>query len=237
MRILHVSDLHGRAFAQVGRLVRQLKPDWIVLTGDLLDDPTWIPGEHRRGARQLRLWGRVREGFALEGATTTLVRGNHEREGFEDLAWQVARPPGLEAQVGVLEGIPAEFGPWGFPRERDAADLARELEAQGPRRIWLSHVPPFGILDRTRHGVQVGHRPLAGVLQGSDAPDLVLCGHVHESFGAQTVGRTLVVNAAAGYAHLEWHPETGRTDLLALEVLVRYRPWRGFLEALRPVPG
>jgi len=33
---------------------------------------------------------------------------------------------------------------------------------------------------------------------------LVLCGQVHEAFGSMECGETLVVNAACGYALLEW---------------------------------
>ncbi len=236
MRILHFSDLHGRASTEAARIVAQVEPDWIVLTGDMLDDPEWLPGEHRRSARQMRAWDRIRRPF-LAAACTTYVRGNHEREGFSDAFLQAARPTGFQDRIGILEGIPAEFGPWGFPRELAPEDLARELDVQGPRELWLSHVPPYGVLDRTRHGTRVGHRPLAALLTGDRPPSLVLCGHVHESFGTHTVGRTHVVNAAGGYALLDWDPESGRVDLLALEVLVRYRPWRGFLEALKPMLG
>lgn len=234
MRILHFSDLHGRAFQEAGGLVSELRPDWVVLTGDMLADPEWLPGEHRRVAWQQRRWVRGRVRFQRPGLCTTFVRGNHERNGFVDPELHAARPAGMEGSIGILEGIPAEFGPWGFPRELEPEALAWEMERQGPRRLWLSHVPPFGILDRTRHGVRVGHRPLAQRLEGPDAPDLVLCGHVHESFGAHTHGGTLVVNAAGGYAYLDWHPETGHTDVLALEILCRYRPWQGLLDALKP---
>lgn len=237
MRILHFSDLHGRAFRVARQLVASLAPDWVVLTGDMMADPEWLPGEHRRATWQMRRWVRGRAHFIAPGLCTTLVRGNHEREGFADPELQAARPAALAQDIGVLEGIPAEFGPWGFPREMDSQALARELEGQGPRRIWLSHVPPYGILDRTRHGMRVGHRPLAQCLQGPGAPDLVLCGHVHEAVGVWREGRTQVVNAAGGYAHLTWDPLTGDTQILALETLCRYHPWIGFLAALRPGGG
>ena len=232
MRILHFSDLHGRAFAAAGALVARHQPDWIVLSGDMLDEPPWLLAAGRRTHRQFRVWERSRERFLLEGSCTTYVRGNHEQAGFQDLDLQAARPAGLAQQVGILEGIPAEFGPWGFPRELSPEALAEELEAQGPRRLWISHVPPYGLLDRTHQGLRVGHRPLAQALALAEPPELVLCGHVHEGFGTLRAGGTLVVNAAGGYALLEWEPATGRTELLAQEILVPYGRWRGFLANL-----
>ncbi len=234
MRILHLSDLHGRAHRLARAQVERHAPDWIVLTGDMVEDPQWIPGEARRLRRQHRTWARLRGAFLHEGACTTLVRGNHEREGFQDEALQKALPEALAGQVGILEGIPAEFGPWGFPRELSPEALACEMDAQGEPPIWLSHVPPFGLLDATKSGHRVGHRPLAARLASSQPPALVLCGHVHESFGALRHGPTLVVNAAGGFALLEWDGQ--RAELLEQGLLVRYSPWSGLFAALRPRP-
>ncbi len=233
IRILHFSDLHGRAFAEAARLIDRLTPHWVVLTGDMV-----VGHLHHRPETQHRkqadFWSRHRACFLREGLTTTFLRGNHEGPQFLDPELQGRVPANLTAGVGFLEGIPAEFGPWGFPRELDTQGLQAELEAQGAPSLILSHVPPFGSLDHTRHGTSVGHRPLAErIRRASGAPTLVLCGHVHESFGTLTLGPTRIINAAGGYAFLEWDPATGHTDLLAQEVLVRYRPWRGFLEVLR----
>jgi len=149
---------------------------------------------------QREFWQVYRRTFVREFAVTTLVRGNHEIEGFQDQAL-CRLPAGLDGHVVRLEGVPAEFGPWGWSREWEDDRLERELfdrlkDAPEPW-IYVSHVPPFGCLDTTKACEHVGHRPLARHLQGRGWPNaLVLCGHVHESFGSMQKDQTLIVNAA-----------------------------------------
>ena len=49
-----------------------------------------------------------------------------------------------------------------------------------------------------------------------EAPLLVLCGHVHESFGQLRQGRTLIVNAATGFALLDLDIKTGQAQVLEM---------------------
>jgi Icc-related predicted phosphoesterase len=220
-RLLAFSDLHGKCFKEAAAIVDQTRPDWIVLCGDLLPDFRMIPGQESRLVAQRDFWRTYRSTFIRDFARTTLVRGNHEIEGFRDLALDQL-PTGLERHVVRLEGIPAEFGSWGWSREWEEQDLIKELQGQlrevAAPWIYVSHVPPFGCLDQAANGQNVGHRPLFQHLHGRNWPEaLVLCGHVHESFGSMNCGETLVVNAACGYALLEW--AAGTPTLLALELL------------------
>ena len=84
--------------------------------------------------------------------------------------------------------------------------------------IYLSHMPPYGYLDRGQTGEAIGHRPLCEHLRRRGWPEvLVLCGHVQESFGSLDRGETLIVNAACRYALLEW--TLGTTRILAQDRL------------------
>ena len=44
----------------------------------------------------------------------------------------------------------------------------------------------------------------------------MLCGHVHESFGQLRQGRTLIVNAATGYALLDLDLNTGQARVIEM---------------------
>jgi len=216
LRILVFSDLHGRCYREASSLIDAQRPDWIVLCGDLLPDFGRIGGRESRLEAQREFWKVYRSGFLRPSAVTTLVRGNHEIEGFSDPGLQ-AIPAPLQGRVVRLEGIPVEFGAWGWSREWEEEELEEELRAQLAANpspsIYLSHVPPYGCLDRAWGGDNIGHRPLFRHLRQRDWPEaLVLCGHVHESFGSMECGETLVVNAACGYALLEW--TLGTTRLL-----------------------
>lgn len=208
LRILAFSDLHGRAMKRASEIIDNVRPDWIVLCGDILPDFSMISGKGNRLDAQRSFWSVYRSNFVRDDAVTTLVRGNHEIEGFSDPG--LGRlPPEVQDHVVRLEGIPLEFGGWGWSREWEEEELAEEIQGQlrecPSPRIYLSHVPPFGCLDRTASGEHIGHRYFLQQLTERGWPKaLVLCGHVHESFGMIERGDTLIVNISCGFALLEY---------------------------------
>ncbi|MGA2080306.1 MAG: metallophosphoesterase [Holophaga sp.] len=210
--LLALSDLHGKWFQEAAGLIAATQPGWIVLCGDLLPDFGRISGQESRLTAQRDFWRTYRSKFIRPFAVTTLVRGNHEIEGFRDRGLDRV-PAGLVQHVVRLEGIPIEFGAFGWSREWEEEDLEEELGSQlrevPEPWIYVNHVPPFGCLDQTTGG-RVGHRPLLRHLEARQWPQaLVLCGHVHEDFGHQVRGGTLVVNVACGYALVRWSEEDG----------------------------
>jgi hypothetical protein len=68
--------------------------------------------------------------------------------------------------------------------------------------VFCPHAPPYGTAcDRLRSGEHVGSRELRAFVE-REIPDLVLCGHIHESRGVDELGATRVVNpgpVAAGH--------------------------------------
>lgn len=224
MKILHFSDLHGCHIGLAADLIARHRPEWIVLTGDILPDFRAVEGRGNRLDCQQSWWSAYRRVFQTPESTTTLTLGNHELEGFRDRYLEVP-PRDLEGQVGVLEGNPSEFGAWGFSREFGPEDLQREVDALESPRVILSHCPPHGCLDRNHGGESIGHRPLRRFLEEApEPPSLVLCGHVHEAFGACHQGRTLVVNSSNGYALIELDLDGGAaavTEMARMDDLER----------------
>jgi Icc-related predicted phosphoesterase len=209
MKILAFSDLHGRHYATAFDLIQMHQPDWIVLLGDILPDFHMVGGKSNRLACQRDHWLRHGQGFELPGVPLTFVRGNHELEGFEVSAEHARLPVGIENRVIRLEGIPAEFGTFGWSREYDPVELEAELANQRAAfpgaDIVLSHTPPYGTVDTDSGGTALGHKPLAAWLEaeGGRRVSLVLCGHIHEGMGFGRCGQALVVNAAGGFVLLE----------------------------------
>ena len=125
LRILAFSDLHGSCFQEASNLIDETRPDWIVLCGDMLPDFGMISGEGNRLEAQRNFWMVYRSTFIRDFAVTTLVRGNHEIEGFSDP--ELRRVPRLvQGHVVSLEGIPMEFGSWGWSREWEEEELTDE---------------------------------------------------------------------------------------------------------------
>ncbi len=206
MKLLALADLHGNLgfYREAMSLIQKHRPDSVVLLGDLLPDPD-APKEKRLEA-QIAFWTRHRWHFQDAGIPTTFVRGNHEVEGFQDPDFSIL-PTVLQGRTVRLEGIPAEHGAWGWSREWGQADLASELDGELARNpdpwLYLTHVPPLGLCDQVRVGEHIGHRPLARHLHDRSWPSaLVLCGHVHQAFGTESAGETLVCSVAGGFALL-----------------------------------
>jgi len=228
MKILALSDLHGRWYKQAGALIRLHDPDWIVLLGDMLPDFTMVSGARNRLECQQAHWQTQAALFESPRSPTTFIRGNREVDGFIVPSRFQSVPTDIAVRLIRLEGIPTDFG-----RDEDCRPYTQE-ELEGELRVQvhenpgasvvISHVPPYGCLDEPEPDAHIGHRPLASLLRsGEFGPDgLVLCGHVHESFGIGYIPdgqdrKTLVVNAAEGYALVSF--QEGRWKVLRMETM------------------
>ncbi|MCJ1422697.1 hypothetical protein MMC29_000577 [Sticta canariensis] len=91
------------------------------------------------------------------------------------------------------------FGAWRYDRKEDIWQSA----IQQGTDVVITHGPPYGILDRSRHGQACGCKHLMRRLQEVQ-PSLTVYGHIHESFGQDTCtwanGKTTVfANVAKGF--------------------------------------
>lgn len=190
MRILCVSDLHADLAACAGVVDRSGSVDAVVLAGDF--------------ARQHRL---LRETIdALRPITTpcVLVPGNNERP--EDLrsaceGWAAARV--LHGSGCVIHGVPfwglgagvpvTPFGAWSYDLTEDEARPMLTGVTEGG--VLVSHSPPKGHADRTSAGQSAGSVAVLEAITRA-RPALVVCGHIHDSWGCdEKIGPTRVVNA------------------------------------------
>jgi Icc-related predicted phosphoesterase len=88
---------------------------------------------------------------------------------------------------------------------RDTQNANRVLERFGKLDILVTHVPPYGVLDRVESktipaswvGRHAGSRAILEYIQRQQ-PAYVFCGHIHESEGFEKIGRSQVYNLGAG---------------------------------------
>lgn len=95
---------------------------------------------------------------------------------------------------GIGGGIPVTpFGPWSYDFTEEEA---RELLLECPKNsVLVSHSPPYGILDLSSRGQHLGSTAVLQAIENK-SPQLVVCGHIHESGGKiKRFGNTDVVNA------------------------------------------
>ena len=94
---------------------------------------------------------------------------------------------------GIGGGIPVTpFGAWSFDFSEEQAEamLSTCLDA----KILVSHSPPFGHVDRTSTGQNVGSRAVLNAVRRAQ-PQLVVCGHIHDSWQQQSsLDRSTIIN-------------------------------------------
>ena len=190
MRLLLASDLHRSLRAARSLVERSSDFDVVIVAGDLATT--------RRGLTP------VVEALSEITTPTVLVCGNSESAGELRAAceaWPAARV--LPGASTTIEGVPffglggavplTPFGSWSFDLdETTAAELLAPLE---PDSVLVTHSPPLGHCDRDTNGRSLGSRSVLDAIVNT-SPLLVVCGHIHESWGeTSTVHRTTIINA------------------------------------------
>ena len=190
MNLLCVSDLHADLAACAAVVDLSDSVDAVVLAGDF--------------ARQHRLLTETID--ALRPITTpcVLVPGNNETtEALRDACagWSAAtvlhgsgRTIGGVSFWGLGAGVPVTpFGSWSFDLTEEQA---RPLLAGCPEgAVLVSHSPPKGHGDTTGSGLAAGSVALLETIDRVN-PRLVVCGHVHDSWGYDDArGPTRIINA------------------------------------------
>lgn len=101
----------------------------------------------------------------------------------------------------------AELTRWIAETRQLAQDVAaRECAACPCRLVAVIHTPPANTaLDRTSSGAHVGSPGVRAFIEEA-RPEVVICGHIHESVGEERLGPTHILNpgllAEGGYVRL-----------------------------------
>jgi Icc-related predicted phosphoesterase len=185
-RILAFSDMHlsRRCAADIRAAAPQA--DLVIGAGDFctqrrgLDDAmaelapvlpkaVLVPG-NAESADELR---------AAAGPATVLHGEAAERSGLVlfGLGYAVPRTP---------------FGAWSC--DLDETEAAALLDRMEQADILIVHSPPTGVADRTSAGASIGSTAVRAAIERVQ-PRLVLCGHIHDSWGASgSIGAAPVHN-------------------------------------------
>lgn len=191
MRLLGIADLHGKIAALEGILQAAGPVDAVLLAGDITHFGT--PEQAEQVVRHVQaVCANV---FAVAGNCDSLAIC----ERLSHLGVSLNGRGTMFRSVG-FHGL-AAIPPWrGRMYQRTEDDLAESLQrgmtqiAQAGTRVLLTHVPPFGTsVDRVFLGRHCGSVALREFVE-VHKPCLLVCGHIHESAGIETLGPTVVVN-------------------------------------------
>ena len=188
MRLLAFSDLH-RDLDQAARLVEMsADADAVIGAGDFAS---------------------IHEGLgeamaALSGieAPTIVIPGNNETDSAlreAAAAWPAATV--LHGEGAEIDGVPF-FGlgagvpitPWDWSFDLDERQAAEMLAPCPEGAVLVVHSPPKGHCDLSGTGEHLGSEAILEAIE-SKQPTIAVCGHIHESWGAESeVGSTKVIN-------------------------------------------
>jgi Icc-related predicted phosphoesterase len=196
MRVLCITDLHGRV-AALDRIAQDAgEADVLLLGGDITDFGTPNVAEQLvRRAQQL-------------GDTVFAVAGNCDSKAIDDRLTEIGVSlfgRGIVHQgVGFcgVSAMPPWMGNMYELTEAEIAEVLRKGHGQLTTRdqdVLLSHTPPRGTkLDETRTGDHVGSSSVREFIEFA-RPALVVCGHIHESRGIDRIGPATIVNCGPAY--------------------------------------
>jgi len=188
VRVLAFSDLH-RDLDQAGDLVeRSSEADVVIAAGDF--------ASVHEGLEEMI------DALRPISVPTVLVPGNNETEDALRAAcegWDAATVlHGQGAEIdgtqffGLGAGIPITPWDWSFDLDEDQA--AEKLAGCPEGAVLVVHSPPKGHCDQSSAGDHLGSTAILEAIEAKQ-PQLAVCGHIHESWGAESeIGPTRVMN-------------------------------------------
>lgn len=200
MRIAYLVDVHDR-FDAVPRAMAQIGPvDLLIVGGDITTG-----GKPDDAARAIESWRPL-------APRLLAVAGNMDSPAIDarldELGVSIDGRGVALGDVGVFGVSAAPTSPLHTPYELDEAELERRIEAgfasvrDSLVKVFCPHAPPLDTAcDRIRSGQHVGSTAVRAFVE-REQPEVVLCGHIHESRAIDELTGSTIVNpgpAAAGH--------------------------------------
>ena len=205
MRILAFSDIHG-AYKKVNEiLTKESAYDLILIVGDLT-----TRGSPREAQDAIKLF--QSHGKPQGDKPLLAVAGNMDPreldDTFDSLGISINAKGVVREKVGFFGVSASPFTPMHTPYEIPEEEISLRAEkgwvdvVTAQWKIFAPHAPPRDTkVDVITGGVHVGSTAVREFVE-KHQPDVVVCGHIHEARGVDTIGKTKIVNcgpAGRGY--------------------------------------
>lgn len=200
MKILALTDIHG-AFERVERILEQeADSSVVILGGDLTTNGTVKQAQD------------AVKRFQRFGKPLYIVAGNMDQPetdaALEQMGVGINARGMMMDQVGIFGVSASPLTPLHTPYEISEEEIALRAHSgwkdiQSARTtIFVPHAPPANTkVDTLVGGSHVGSVAVRKFIE-QHQPTLVVCGHIHEARGIDTVGKSIIVNcgqAGKGY--------------------------------------
>jgi hypothetical protein len=199
MKIIAFTDIHG-SYRKVDEILTKVSADAVVIGGDITTVGTRAEVEQ------------AIEGWKRFGRPLVAVAGNMdspEIDGVLESTGVSVNGRGVRiGDVGFFGVSASPLSPLHTPYEISEEETAQRIEA-GYRtvrdsrvKVFVPHAPPHNTkVDKVFMGTHVGSKSVREFIE-REQPDVVICGHIHEARGQDTIGRSKIVNcgpAGKGY--------------------------------------
>ena len=199
MRILAFTDIHG-AYAKVEDVLRREQADVVILGGDLT-----TVGSVKEAEEALRRFQSINE--SILGVVGNMDLPAHD-ELFVRKGISINGRGRTIGDVGFFGVSAGPKSPLHTPYEISEEEIAKRAEAgfadvkHSRIKVFVPHPPPYGTkVDIIHAGIHVGSTAVRDFIE-ERKPHVVICGHIHEARGQDTIENTLIVNCGpAGQGH------------------------------------
>lgn len=218
MKLLVIGDPHGKLPKGLTQIVKKNKIEIIVCVGDIPPVPKgFVSGafspEFRKKSDKL-FKDIVKKLCSYELPLLTLRGNMYLRKDTSKLTKQIFRKYKnlIYKKTGKLRINRQNFIFFDMIWEEHSLRTKKSLKLMKPNKkrerklnkllketkdsILISHVPPYGSLDKLREGKHVGSKIILNMIK-KHKPRYVFCGHIHEAKGKKKLGKTLIINAGS----------------------------------------
>lgn len=211
MKILAFTDVHG-SYKKVEEIITLEHASVVLIGGDLTNVGTIKEAEIALNQ------------FQSVSRNLFAVTGNMDLPKHDDLFSKMGislNGSGVIVNgVGFFGASACPFSPLHTPNEVSEETILKMLQ-QGFQKIkdarikiMLSHTPPYGTkVDIIHMGIHVGSTSVRDFVE-EHQPDVVVCGHIHEGRGQDTIGKTKIINCGDANKGYYATIETGKEMII-----------------------
>lgn len=200
MKLIAFTDIHG-SYGKVNNILsKEHGYDAVIIGGDLT-----TVGSTKEAEEAITL-------FQLHGKPLLVVAGNMDPPSLEETFLRLG--VSINARGIVIDNVgffgvsASPFTPMNTPYEISEEEIKKRSDegwndVHAARwKVFVPHAPPRDTsLDKIMLGRHVGSTAVRTFIEAHQ-PDLVVCGHIHEARGQDSIGRSKMINcgpAGKGY--------------------------------------
>jgi uncharacterized protein len=191
MTIVALTDIHG-AYNKAEDIIRKVSGDVVIIGGDLTTVGTVEEAEN--ALKQFQKLSKYI--FCIAG---NMDLPQHDVL-FNRFGVSLNCKGKIMGDVGFFGVSAAPHSPLLTPYEISEEEIMHCIKSgytyvkHCRMKILVSHAPPYGTkVDIIHSGFHVGSTAVRDFIE-EEKPDIVICGHIHEGRGQDTIGKTKIVN-------------------------------------------